>query len=62
MYLLNQKILKLCNKKYMDMDELINIAVKNNFKVSFFLDDEVFWSDLGTVEDLEKVSNLNIDF
>ena len=43
------------------MDELVNLAIKHKLKVEYFLDENVFWSDLGTIDDLEKMNNLNVE-
>ncbi len=60
-YLINKKIISLCIKNYIDMDELVNLAIRNKLKVEYFLDENVFWSDLGTIDDLEKMNNLNVE-
>ena len=60
-YIINKNIVRLCKDKYLDMDELINQAIEKKFKVSFYNDVNAYWFDLGSINELEKVENLNLN-
>jgi len=60
-YIINKKIVKLCTENHLDIDELINKAIEKNYKVSFYHEDKAYWFDLGSIDELEKVENLNLE-
>lgn len=60
-YIMNNKIIKLSSKNFLDMDELINLSIKKKYRVEYFMDDNIFWADLGSLQDLERIQNLDLE-
>ena len=56
LYVLNQKVLKLLRKnKKTDMNELIYLAIKKNFKIKIFPVSEKQWIDVGQWVEYKKI-------
>ncbi len=53
-YVINSKTLKFIKKKYMDIDDFINIVLKKKFKITVFPIYEN-WSEIGRKKHLDKV-------
>ena len=61
-YVINQSILKILEKKekFLDMNDLINLAIKKNFKVKVFPVYES-WHDIGNKIDFNKLRNKKLN-
>ena len=56
LYLLNSRILKFINQnKKMDMDELLNILIKNKKKIKIYPISEINWKDVGQWDEYNKL-------